>query len=112
MTDDELETLIAGALQRDAAALMGEMVLPPRDLVVWKARLYTRRQEAQRATRAIDRVIVAGPVLTLLSAVSFGVASGSFGRIAAMPVVLSAGFLAAAILAAAPYCLRKIGGLE
>jgi hypothetical protein len=112
MTDDELETFIAGALQRDAAALMREIVLPSRDLVIWKARLYARRREVQRATRAIDGVIAGGPALTLVSALAFGFASGSFGRIAAMPFAGPLCFLAAAILAATPYCLWKIGGLE
>jgi hypothetical protein len=112
MTDDELETLIAAALRRDATALMREIVLPSRDLVVWKARLYARRRELQRASRAIDRVIAGGPALTLVCAVAFGITSGSFGRIAAMPLALPLLFLAAAILATAPYCLWKIGGLE
>lgn len=112
MTDDEFETLIAGALQQDAAALMREIVLPGRDLLLWKARLYARRQEAKRATRAIDRFLVLEPVLALVLAASFGIASGSFGRIAAMPAVLGASVLAALLLAAAPFCLSKIGGLE
>jgi hypothetical protein len=116
MTDEELETLIAEALQRDAAELMREIVLPSRHLVVWKARLYARRVEARRATRPIERVFFAAPVLTLVSAVSFGIASGAFRRITAMPVAAPAAFLAsflaAAILAAAPFCLWKIGGLE
>lgn len=112
MTDEELEKLIADAFQRDAAELMREIDLPPLDVVVWKARLHARRAEAKRATRVIDRVLVAGPVLTLVSGMSFGIASGSFGRIAALPAVMPAAVIAAALLAAGTYYLSQTEILE
>jgi hypothetical protein len=112
VTDEELENLIADAFQRDAAELMRDIDLPPLDLVVWKARLHARRAAAKRATRLIDRVIVAGPVLTLVSGMSFGIASRSFGRIAAMPGVMPAGVIAAALLAAGTFYLSQKESLE
>jgi hypothetical protein len=112
MTDEELEKRIADAFQRDAAELMREIDLPPLGLVVWKARLHARRAEAKRATRVIDRVVVAGPVLTLVTGLSFGFASGSFGRIAAMPGVVPAALIAAALLAAGTYYLSQTESLE
>jgi hypothetical protein len=101
--------MVVEALQRDASSSIREIVLPSRDLVVWKARLHTQREKTKAATRPINVAFLVAAVCSVVSATAYGALSGAFSRITAIPLALSAGILAAALVTAAPFCLWKIG---
>jgi hypothetical protein len=101
-------TVVAEALQRDASFLMHDFVLPPVDLVLWKARLGTQRKKVRTATRPIDLASLILSFFGVLSGGAYGVASGAFSRLAALPLVFAATALIAILFTAAPICLWKL----